>query len=237
MPSPAAAPRRAAPLVGLCACLLTASAGAAEPRLTAEEKAKFEGACKPYMELFAKVTAKVKESKEAQEQAKAGKPISELLGQAMIEGKASTGLSEAEFQDCNQLMIRSMREFKMRSAESEPRVALKLMAKAIREHYEENKTLCPASKQPVPPELSQVADGTYQFQEADWEDPAWACVLYRPGVGGRQRFQYELKTNPKKKTFELIARGYPAGDDELVTLFVTGELGLKTPKVSDVQSR
>lgn len=211
-------------------CLLSTVALAADPPLTPEEQATFEGPrCKPFTDLF-------KQAAEEATKKAGGKPSPEQVGEALLAGKSGSGLSEEDFQLCNRLMIRAMKQFKARSIESEARSMLKVVAKSCARNFEEEKKLCPGTKAPAPADLSLIKKGDYVMSPADWEDPAWQCV-YWSGVEGRQRFQYELKANPKKKTFEVIARGYPGGDDELVTLFITGDLSVKPAKISDLQRR
>jgi len=155
----------------------------------------------------------------------------------VVAGKASTGLSEEEFLRCNKLMIRSMQDYKARSIEGEARVNVKQLANGLVRVFEDEKKLYPGTKAPVPAELTAIQKPDFRTTSADWQDPAWTCLSWDPSDFGRQRFQYEIKATPKKKSYEVIARGYPYEDGELVTLFMTVELAGKEAKVSELQRR
>jgi len=217
----------------LCCLAIALASVAARAELTAEERLALEGEkCKPFVELFKKASAEA-----AAKSKETNTPMGDLVGQAVLDGKGSTGLSDADFTMCNTLLRRSLEDFRAKSIEGEARVNVKMIAKGFARVFDEDKKWCPTPKTPAPAELSLIQKGDYRFTKSDWADPAWECLYWDPSDQGRQRFQYELKADAKKKTFEVIARGYPYGDERLVTYSMTGKVEGKAFKLSELQRR
>ena len=75
----------------------------------------------------------------------------------------------------------------------------------------------------MPPSLETVKDKPYQSTMADWKAEGWLCARFDM-AGTPQVFQYELRTDAKAKTFEVIARGYPVQGAAPTELYIAGKV-------------
>lgn len=208
---------------------ITLAAAAATGPLTEAERADLQGkTCEPFVTAFKEAAATVKPTE--------GKPPDEQMAAAIESMKRPESMKAADWARCSSLFKRELVSFKTKSIEIEAKVVLKSFATAFQSNYAEKNELCPSSKKPVPADLKLVKTGPWTSTAADWSgDPAWECVY--PPAGERQRFQYEIKTNAKAGTFELIARGYPAGDGTLVTFTLPGKVADGGIEVGELQRK
>jgi hypothetical protein len=222
---------RAAMLVSallLFAPLLAAALPASSGPLAKEEKDKLAGPiCKPFMAALMSAAQKSAATKGTNQ---------EKMAAAMKEMQRPAEMSEADYGACQSLFLRELRTYQQRAVESEATATLAGLATGMKSKWEQDKTLCPSSKKPVPADLKVLSSGSYITKDGDWSDPAWACIAWG-GTGERQRFQYEIKTDAKKRTFELVARGYPGGDGKLVTFTRAGKIVGDAVEVGPIQRK
>lgn len=124
---------------------------------------------------------------------------------------------------CTDLLRRDMIEYLARTRESEAKLNLKrIIVGLVTALEKEPPAFCPSAPA-VPPDLATVKDTPYASTATDWKTPGWTCVRFDL-VGGQQVFQYELRTDPKARTFEAIARGYPVQGAPATELFIAGKV-------------
>jgi hypothetical protein len=193
--------------------LVLAAAPISLAPLSPEEKVEFNGPpCRPFQEavkaaLDRNPGGRAPEEKQAALQAALTRPAS---------------ADEAMWARCLSLYERGMADFRAATIEAEAKVTLKSLALGMKMAFDDKKKLCPSTKNPVPADLRLLESGPWKSTSASWTDPTWACLAYTPPP--QQRFQYEVKTDAKAKTFELLARGYPRTDGSLSVWSLTGKV-------------
>jgi hypothetical protein len=136
--------------------------------------------------------------------------------------KRPAAVAEDDWTYCAQAFEREARAYRIASIRSEATAVLASLANGLEMAAEANQRWCPSTAHPVPATLRALTKGPYAVKRSDWSDPAWRCALGPPGLKEEMWFQYEFKVDAKAKTYEVIARGFPAGDGKLVTLLRRG---------------
>lgn len=124
---------------------------------------------------------------------------------------------------CADLIKRDMIEYLARTRESEAKLNLKRIVVGLVTALERDVPVFCASAPAVPPDLATVKDKPYASAAADWQAPGWTCARFDLS-GGQQVFQYELRSDAKAKTFEVIARGYPVQGAAPTELYIAGKV-------------
>ena len=124
---------------------------------------------------------------------------------------------------CGELLKRDMIDYLAHTREGEAKLNLKRIIVGLVTALEHEPPAFCASAPAVPPDLATVKDSPYASSAADWKAPGWTSVRFDL-VGGQQVFQYELRTDPKARTFEAIARGYPVQGAPATELFIAGKV-------------
>jgi hypothetical protein len=130
----------------------------------------------------------------------------------------------------------SFRDYRAKSIEVEAKGTVSSLARGIKYTFETEKKLCPSTRKPVPLDLKVLTKGPYTAKPDDWSDPAWYCALGPPDVQ-KQYFQYEIVVNAKEKKFDVIARGYPAANDKLVTIKRAGKVVGDTIELAEIERK
>ena len=71
--------------------------------------------------------------------------------------------------------------------------------------------------------IEALKNKAYESTPAEWKAEGWTCARFDL-LGSPQFFQYELRTDAKAKTFEVIARGYPVWGAPPTELYVAGKV-------------
>jgi Tfp pilus assembly protein FimV len=196
---------------------------AAPAPLTEVEQREAERACKPIMDAMA-----------ARKKKGGGDPLTVL---ADVLKKPPTSLPADQAARCGALIERGLRAYLSAAKEVEAQVVLRRMGQAMAAVAQGNAgRLCPSSEHPVPADEALVATQPYVSTDADWSTPAWQCLGVSL-VGQAQRFQYELRSDPQRATFELVARGVPGGDGRWVELVQRGTVSAKGIEMAPVVRR
>jgi hypothetical protein len=129
-------------------------------------------------------------------------------------------MASGDLDRCKELLQKGLRAYLFAAFETEAKVILKRLGQGIVMAYQSHGTLCPSAK-PVPPDAQKVAAGPYIATEADWGSAGWECLGFAM-PDQPMRFQYEVKTDPKAGTFEMIARGSPERDGKFIVVVSKG---------------
>jgi len=124
---------------------------------------------------------------------------------------------------CSELLTRDTVAYMARTREGEAKVNLKRIVVGLMSAIERDPPVFCASAPPVPAALEAVKDTPYSSVNADWSGAGWKCARFEL-IGGPQVFQYELRTDAKARTFEVIARGYPVQGGPATELYVAGKV-------------
>lgn len=163
-----------------------------------------------------------------------GDPLT-LLAEVMK--KPPAGMPADKAARCADLLERGFRTYLAAAREVEAKLVLHRMGQAMAAAAQSNAgKLCPSSEHPIPADKALVATQAYVSTDADWSTPAWRC-LGLSLVGQAQRFQYEVRTDVQKGTFELYARGVPGGDGRWVEIVQRGTLSAKGIEMAPVERR
>jgi len=169
-----------------------------------------ERRCKPLTDAFAKASRK----------AARGSELS-VLKEVLLHPPPK--ISQPDVAKCGELLERSIRGYIAASIEVEARTMLHRIALSMASAFERDGKLCPPTERPLPANASQVSNGPYASTAADWETPTWKCLQIQLG-GQSQRFQYEVRSDAKAGSFELVARGSPMADGKLVEIIQRGTI-------------
>jgi hypothetical protein len=132
-------------------------------------------------------------------------------------------LAHVDVAKCADLLLRDMRAYLAGMIESEAKMNLGRVVVGLATSLErEPPDLC-ASAGPVPADLGALAAGSWTSTAEDWSAPGWACARFNL-AGEPQRFQYQLVTNAKAGTWEVIARGFPVKDGSPTELYAHGRI-------------
>jgi hypothetical protein len=116
-----------------------------------------------------------------------------------------------------------MIDYLARTREGEAKLNLKRIVVGLVTALERDVPTFCASAPAVPKDLATVKDAPYASAGADWRAPGWTCVRFDLS-GAQQVFQYELRSDAKAKTFEVIARGYPVQGAAPTELYIAGKV-------------
>lgn len=120
---------------------------------------------------------------------------------------------------CAKLLQRSVIAYRAQQIESEGINGIKRIMVGLSMAMSAAKPqLCPSAPA-VPPQLAALKAGPTRVDGQAWQHPGWRCVRFEQPS---QRLQYELRTNAKKQSFEIIARGFPVDGYPAVELFLAG---------------
>lgn len=124
---------------------------------------------------------------------------------------------------CADLILRDLRAYLAATIESEAKMNIGRVVVGLATSMErEPPELC-ASAGPVPADLGTVSAGPWTSQPSDWSAPGWACARFDL-AGQPQRFQYQLVTDAKAGTWEVIARGFPVKGGAATELYARGRI-------------
>lgn len=199
-------------------------AAAAEPPpepapvpLTPEEQKEADRICKPLQKALEKAAGKRGE-----------KGLEETLDEVL---KAPPKMPAADLTRCSDLVRRSIRAYVAASIEVEAKVTMTRVVKSMVAAYQRDGKLCPSSERPVPADVSRLKAAPYfTSEEGDWKGASWDCLGFSM-AGQTQRFQYEVRSDPQAKTFQVIARGFPVARGGMVELVQEGAVTAKGMEV------
>jgi hypothetical protein len=185
--------------------------------LTQAEQKETERTCKPLLNALA-------------QRKKPGSGVTplDLLEQVLV--KPPPAMSKPDVARCAELMRRGIATYLQAAIEMEARVTTRQIAMSMAAAYEREQggdggpvvhALCP-SAQPVPADLAAVRGKAHVAAESDWSGPGWACLHFQ--LGGNQRFQYEVKTDPAARTFLVIGRQPSADGTRVVEISQPGRV-------------
>ena len=123
---------------------------------------------------------------------------------------------------CLALMMRAAIAQEAQEAESVAVNRLRTMVVGLAGAYARDQALC-ASTPPVPLELSSLKGEPVRVEGPAWEAPGWKCLGFDLHQAP-QRFQYQVKTDPKAGTYELLARGFVVQGRPPVELVLAGKV-------------
>ena len=124
---------------------------------------------------------------------------------------------------CAELILRDMRAYAAATLENEAMMNIGRAVVGLATSLErEPADLC-ASAGPVPADLGALAAGPWRSKPEDWSAPGWACAHFNL-AGEPQRFQYQIVTNAKVGTWEVIARGFPVKGGAPTELYARGRI-------------
>ena len=121
---------------------------------------------------------------------------------------------------CAELVARDLRAFAARAHEAEAIMALKTIALGVFQAATgAPPVLCPSAP-PTPPRAA-LAGGPVPVVQAEWQAEGWRCVRYVP-ASQTVRYQLELRSDPKTRTYEVVARGRALPEGPLYELALGG---------------
>jgi hypothetical protein len=124
---------------------------------------------------------------------------------------------------CSELMRRDTVSYLASARESEAKLSLKRIVVGLMSALEKEPPVLCASAPPVPASVETVKTTPYASTADDWKAEGWKCARFDL-VGGKQVFQYELRTDPKARSFEVIARGWPVAGGPRTELYIAGKV-------------
>jgi hypothetical protein len=191
------------------------AAPAAPPPLSKEEQEVLAKRCKPLTQAMQRAAQK--------KSARGASPL-DLL-EALR--KDPPKMPPEDLATCAGLMERSIRDYLAAAIQTEATVMLKMLSSSMIAHYEDTKQLCPPSASPVPKgDPAGLAEHPFVSAASDWAAPTWTCLHFEL-TGQSQRFQYEVRTDPNGKWFEIVARGAPRRDGHIVEIVQRGDINEK----------
>jgi hypothetical protein len=124
---------------------------------------------------------------------------------------------------CAGLLLRDTRAYVAATIESEATMNIGRAVVGLATSLEhEPADLC-ASVGPVPADLGALTAGPWTSKAEDWSATGWACAHFNL-AGEPQRFQYQIVTNAKAGTWEVIARGFPVKGGAPTELYARGRI-------------
>ncbi len=124
---------------------------------------------------------------------------------------------------CSELMRRETIDYFARTREGEAKINLRRVIVGFMSSLDQGSPAFCASAPAVPPALESVKTAPYSSKPEDWSAEGWKCVRLDLS-GAPQVFQYEMRTDPKNKTYEVIARGYPVQGGPATELYIAGKV-------------
>jgi hypothetical protein len=141
----------------------------------------------------------------------------EVILEALQRGVSAPGVDVAR---CSDLIRRDLLIYRARMIESEAINNIKMISLGLASASSgDPHTVCPSAG-PTPPDLAAFQHAPVDAPASAWSTPGWSCVRFLPQVP--LRFQYELRTDPSAKTYEIVARGFPVAGQPAVELFQQG---------------
>jgi hypothetical protein len=207
----ASAPAASAPAPKGSEVLAADSSPPGVTKLSKEEAEVARKSCKPLADALA--TA-----------AKSKKIASNADRNAFVEKflEAPPKLAHVDVARCADLILRDLRAYVAATIESEARLNLGRIVVGLATSLEREPPEFCASAGPVPAEPI-AAGAPFQSKPGDWAAPGWKCARFDL-AGEPQRFQYELVTDPKAGTWEIVARGRPIAGAAATELYSRGRL-------------
>lgn len=178
--------------------------------LSDTESAELKSKCKKFADA---VTAAAKK-------AGAGKRPIDGLFEALANPPKVAGVDVAR---CSELMRRDTIEYFAHSREAEAKINLRRIMVGLMSALDGSAPALCASAPAVPAALASVKEQPYSSKPEDWKAEGWRCARFDLS-GAPQVFQYELRTDPKGKTYEVIARGYPVQGGPATELYIAGKV-------------
>lgn len=149
---------------------------------------------------------------------KAGKTPYEAVLEALKNPPSVAGMDVPR---CAELMRRDVVASQALNIESEAKNNLKAISVGLATATNRTPPEFCASAPPVPASLDKVKNGPWQSEATSWDAPGWKCTGFNLR-GAPQYFQYELKTDAAKQTWEVIARGFPVAGQPATELYLSG---------------
>ena len=178
--------------------------------LSEAEQQESKHKCKPLVEAIA---ARAQKDRRRQE------PIAYV--REVLKGPPQ--MPKEAHERCAELILRDMLAYRARSLEAQAINELKRIVVGLSTAMAGTEArLCPSAPA-VPADHRGLASGPYRSTAADWQAEGWQCVRFDL-TGRPQRFQYELSTDPKARSYEIIARGYSVEGQPVVELFLPGKV-------------
>lgn len=178
--------------------------------LSADEAKELKAKCKKFTDA---VTAAAKK-------AGAGKRPIDGLFEALASPPPVAGVDAPR---CADLMRRDTVEYLARTRENEAKINLRRVMVGLMGALDKSPpALCPSAPA-VPAALATVRDVPYASKPEDWQAEGWKCARFDL-AGGQQVFQYEMRTDDKSRSYEVIARGYPVQGGPATELYIAGKV-------------
>lgn len=124
---------------------------------------------------------------------------------------------------CVELMRRDTIDYLARTRESEAKINLRRVMVGLMGALDQGASALCASAPAVPASLGAVKDQPYTSTPDDWKADGWKCARFDLS-GAPQVFQYELRTDAKSRSYEVIARGYPVQGGPPTELYIGGKV-------------
>lgn len=148
---------------------------------------------------------------------KSGRDRTEVLLDVLQKGVSAPGVDLAR---CTELVRRDLLVYRARVIESEAINHIKLISFGLASATQQEPPILCSSAGPTPSDLTSLERAAVLVPASAWTRPGWACVRFQPQTP--LRFQYELRTDEKAQTYEIVARGYPVAGQRAVELFQKG---------------
>lgn len=178
--------------------------------LNTDESKELKTGCKKFVDA---VTAAAKK-------AGAGKRPIDGLFEALAHPPAVAGTDTAR---CADLMRRETIDYFAQSREGEAKINLRRIIVGLISALEQSPSKLCATAGAIPPAIETIKTQPYSSKPEDWAAEGWKCARFDLS-GAPQVFQYELRTDAKAKTYEVIARGYPVMGGPMTELFISGKV-------------
>jgi len=124
---------------------------------------------------------------------------------------------------CVELMKRDTIAYFAQTREGEAKINLRRVIVGLMSSLDQASPAFCGSAPPVPASLEMVKDQPYSSKPEDWKADGWKCARFDLS-GAPQVFQYELRTDAKAKSYEVIARGYPVQGGPATELYIAGKV-------------
>jgi hypothetical protein len=172
--------------------------------------------CKPLTEAIAAAAAKNTDKKKS--------PV-DFTVEFLAKPPKLAGVDVAR---CSDIIIRDLKVRRSEMLESLAIQHLREIAISLKAAYDQQPSkLCPNAG-PTPADVKPLEDKAQPSKPEDWSAEGWKCARFAPAPS--VRFQYELKTDPKNLTYEIIARGYPVKGGPVSELYTQGKVGPGAPE-------
>jgi hypothetical protein len=219
-PSAAPEPSASATTDALLGGLVMAPARDSHPAgvhpLDAAEQAEVEKGCKKLVDAVAAVVKKKN-------------PSGRLAATtAMLEALAKPPeVAGVDVPRCAELVRRDLEDYLASAVENEAIASLRMIALALARVAQSDGVVC-ASAPAAPADVAKVRSGSYVTTAADWAGEGWRCNGF--GAAGMPvRWQYEVKVDATRRTYDIIARGFPVSGGPQAELVLPGGVDDEQP--------